>query len=545
MIHEQEWYKRLTIYQIYPRSFQDSNGDGIGDLKGILSRLDYLEDLGINAIWLSPVYASPNVDNGYDISDYRQIMPEFGTMKDWDDLLEEAHHRGIAIIMDLVLNHTSDQHRWFQASKQSREGPYSDYYIWRDPGPNGPPNQWRAVFGGSAWEYVPERGQYYLHLFAKEQPDLNWANPKVRAEVYDTIRWWTQKGVDGFRVDAISYLDKGLENLKPEDDRYGTSACANLPGTHRYIQEMIHETCKSKHLMTVGEVTCYTPDDLWNYTARQRGEFDMAIPFVTPFHELTHWSPEQMKEELAAFYEVLKEEGWWARFLSNHDKPRQVSLYGNDGEYWEESAKLLAALLHTLPGTPFIYQGEEIGMTNIMLPDIKAYDDIDTRNFYENCLLDGMSKTEALKLSQAVSRDNARSPMQWDGTEYAGFTSRTPWLRLNPNYPRINVSEQKNRPDSILSFYRQVIRLRRENDALIFGDYAPFLVEETDLIAYRRQWKGSIWGAVHNFSTQTRQVNALELQGKIRLSNYGRMGELHGSLELRPYESLIWCEREE
>ena len=351
--------------------------------------------------------------------------------------------------------------------------------------------------------------------------------------------------MDGFRVDAISYLDKGLENLKPEDDRYGTSACANLPGTHRYIQEMIHETCKSKHLMTVGEVTCYTPDDLWNYTARQRGEFDMAIPFVTPFHELTHWSPEQMKEELAASYKVLKEEGWWARFLSNHDKPRQVSLYGNDGEYWEESAKLLAALLHTLPGTPFIYQGEEIGMTNIMLPDIKAYDDIDTRNFYENCLLDGMSKTEALKLSQAVSRDNARSPMQWDGTEYAGFTSGTPWLRLNPNYPKINVSEQKNRPDSILSFYRQVIRLRRENEALIFGDYAPFLVEETDLIAYRRQWNGSIWGAVHNFSTQTRQVNALELQGKIRLSNYGRMGELHGSLELRPYESLIWCEREE
>lgn len=544
MIHEQGWYKRLTIYQIYPRSFQDSNGDGIGDLKGILSRMDYLQDLGINAIWLSPVYASPNVDNGYDISDYCQIMPEFGTMEDWEKLLDEAHRRGIAIIMDLVLNHTSDRHRWFQAAKASREGPYSDYYIWRDPGPNGPPNQWRAVFGGSAWEYVPERGQYYLHLFAKEQPDLNWANPKVRAEIYDTIRWWAEKGVDGFRVDAISYLDKGLEELKPEDSRYGTAACANLPGTHRYIQEMIRETCHLKHLMTVGEVTCHTWEDLWNYTARQRGEFDMAIPFVTPLHELTHWSPEQMKRELACSYRLLREDGWWARFLSNHDKPRQVSLYGDDREYWEESAKLLAALLHTLPGTPFVYQGEEIGMTNIVLPDIKAYDDIDTRNFYENCLLDGMSKAEAFALSQAVSRDNARSPMQWDGTEHAGFTSGTPWLRLNPNYPRINVEEQRGRPDSIFSFYRQVIRLRRENDALIFGDYTPFLAEEAEIIAYRRRWNDAIWGAVHNFSAQSHWVNALELQGEIRLSNYGRTGELHGSLELRPYESLIWCEQE-
>ena len=387
MKHKKDWYKDLVIYQIYPRSFKDGNNDGIGDLKGMIEKLDYLKELGINAVWMSPVYASPNVDNGYDISDYFAIMEEFGTMEDWDAFRDGAHERGIAIIMDLVLNHSSDKHVWFQESKKSRNNPYSDYYIWRDPAPDGgAPNCWMSVFGGSAWEYVPERGQYYLHFFAKEQPDLNWDNPETKEKIFDIIRFWNEKGVDGYRIDAISYLDKGLDGRADMNEPIGTVACVNLEGTHRYIREMVAETMTPDNLMSVGEVNINNEQDAINYSSAASKEFNMAIPFVPPIVEIQTWSPEKMKRDLKKDYEILKKDGWWARFLSNHDKPRQVSLYGNDREFWSESAKMLACYLHTLPGTPFVFQGEELGMTNVAFPSIDDYNDIDTRNYYKTMI---------------------------------------------------------------------------------------------------------------------------------------------------------------
>ena len=327
MKHEKDWYKDLVIYQIYPRSFKDGNHDGIGDLKGMIEKLDYLQELGINAVWMSPVFASPNVDNGYDISDYTSIMEEFGTMEDWDAFRDGAHARGIAIIMDLVLNHSSDRHIWFQESRKSRNNPYSDYYIWRDPAPDGgAPNGWMSVFGGSAWEYAAERGQYYLHFFAKEQPDLNWDNPETKEKIFDIIRFWNDKGVDGYRIDAISYLDKGLDGRANPNEQFGTVACVNLEGTHRYIREMVAKTMTPDHLMSVGEVNINNDQDAINYSSAASEEFNMAIPFVPPIVEIRTWSPEKMKRDLHHNYELLKADGWWARFLSNHDKPRQVSL---------------------------------------------------------------------------------------------------------------------------------------------------------------------------------------------------------------------------
>lgn len=541
MIHCKDWYKNLVIYQIYPRSFQDSNGDGIGDLRGILQRLDYLEDLGINAIWLSPVYASPNVDNGYDISDYRQIMPEFGTMEDWNLLLQESHRRGIAVIMDLVLNHTSDQHAWFQTSKSSRDNPYSDYYVWRDPLPDGgPPNQWKAVFGGSAWEYVPARGQYYLHLFSKQQPDLNWDTPQVREDIYDTIQWWVDQGVDGFRVDAISYLDKGLDSADITNQQEGTRVCVNLPGTHRYIHEMIQRTCEPHHLMTVGEVNCNVLSDYWDFASSSRGEFSMVIPFVSPDEELQTWSPARIKQTIDRTYTLLQHDGWWARFLSNHDKPRQVSLYGDIQDHWEASAKMLASLLHTLPGTPYIYQGEEIGMTNIQFSSIEDYKDIESRNQYKELLEQGMSEKEALRRVQMVSRDNARTPMQWDASPNSGFTSGIPWLALNDNYPQINVADQQ-RPGSILSFYKALIQLRRSSPVLVQGNYVPVLNDQETLIAYTRTYEDTTWAVFHNFSTSpcSLDLSANKLCGSVLLSNYDREGRLEGELSMHPYETLI------
>lgn len=397
MKHKKDWYKELVIYQIYPRSFKDGNGDGIGDLRGMIEKLDYLKELGVNAVWMSPVYASPNVDNGYDISDYFSIMEEFGSMEDWEEFQEGAHARGIAVIMDLVLNHTSDRHRWFQESKKSKDNPYSDFYIWRDPAPDGgAPNGWMSVFGGSAWEYEPERNQYYLHLFAKEQPDLNWDCEETREKIFDIIRFWNEKGVDGYRVDAISYLDKGLDGRADFQEKIGTVACANLEGTHRYIREMAKKTFAPGHLVSVGEVNINNEEDSRKYSSAASGEFHMAIPFVPPIVEIKTWSPEKLKEDLERDYRVLKEDGWWARFFSNHDKPRQVSLYGNDTVYWKESAKMLACYLHTLPGTPFVYQGEELGMTNVRYHSIEEYDDIDTKNYYRTMLAEGASEEEAL-----------------------------------------------------------------------------------------------------------------------------------------------------
>lgn len=541
MKHEKGWFKDLIVYQIYPRSFKDADGDGIGDIKGMTGKLDYLQSLGVNAVWMSPVYASPNVDNGYDISDYRTIMKEFGTMEDWEEFRDEAHKRGIAVIMDLVLNHTSDQHPWFQESKKSRDNIYSDYYVWREPGPDGKePNQWQSVFGGSAWEYVPERGQYYLHFFAKEQPDLNWDNENARADIMDVIRFWNEKGADGYRIDAISYLDKGLDGRADMTQCFGTAACANLEGTHSQIRNMISQMIEPDHLMTVGEVIGDTAEDLWNYTSASRGEFNMAIPFVPPVVELETWSPSQIKERLVRDYEALKTDGWWARFFSNHDKPRQVSLYGNEEKYWKQSAKMLAAFLHTLPGTPFIYQGEEIGMTNICFDSIEDYNDIDTKNYYEEQIRSGIPLDEALRKARNVSRDNARTPMQWEASPGGGFTEGKSWLAVNPNCQDINVASQEQDPDSILNFYRSLTGLRKENPVMAHGDFKLLSPVDGPVVAYERSLGAVRWVVVHNFSAQPSVFKYQGLNnGRILLSNWTETSRLQDEQELKPYETLI------
>lgn len=542
MTHEKDWYKDLVIYQIYPRSFKDGNGDGIGDLKGMIEKLDYLKELGINAVWMSPVYASPNVDNGYDISDYFSIMEEFGTMEDWEKFRDGAHERGIAIIMDLVLNHTSDLHEWFRESKKSRDNPYSDFYIWRDPKPDGGvPNEWMSVFGGSAWEYVPERNQYYLHFFAKEQPDLNWDSKEAREKIFDIIRFWNEKGVDGYRVDAISYLDKGLDGRANFHEKIGTVACANLEGTHRYIREMAATAFAPDNLMSVGEVNIENEQDIINYSSAASGEFNMSIPFVPPIVEIKTWSPENLKKDLEKYYRVLKEDGWWARFLSNHDKPRQVSLYGNDGIYRRESAKMLACYLHTLPGTPFVYQGEELGMTNVQYDSIEEYDDIDTRNYYETMIKEGASHEEALAESQRISRDNGRTPMQWDNTDYAGFSKHEPWLGVNPNYVEINAAQQMKEDTSVFRFYQKLIALRKENPVMVHGDFALCCPEEGPLIAYTRSLDGIIWLAVHNFSAeeQTFVYWGIQKENQVILSNYDDVQIKTDQLCLRAYETIV------
>lgn len=544
---KKSWIKDLVIYQVYPRSFQDSNGDGIGDIPGIISRLDHLSDLGINALWLSPVYRSPNDDNGYDISDYQQIMQEFGTMEDWEQLCAECHQRNIKVIMDLVVNHSSDEHPWFEESKSSRDNDKSDYYIWRDPKNGKEPNNWASAFGGSAWEYVPQRGQYYYHLFSKKQPDLNWANPKLREEIFSMMEWWVKKGVDGFRVDAISYLDKPQDfpdsPEPPQPDGYSFSACLvnGRPGTHAYIREMNRRIFSPYNVLTVGEVAAPDTQELARYVATEREEFDMAIPFVAPVVEINTWSPKKLREDIAADYAALKENGWWARFFSNHDKPRQVSLYGDDKEYWEVSAKMLAMLLHSLPGTPFVYQGEEIGMTNMRFPTIEQYNDPDAKNTYHQQLLAGATPEQALAEAQMVSRDNARTPMQWDSSPNAGFTSGEPWLGINPNYTRINVENQKNDPHSIYSCYKKLIALRKESPAMSKGDLEILPVDSDTLFALKRTFQNEVLLSFHNFSSEPAEIpeSLLPQTPNVLLSSYDRQGGYQGRF-LRPYESVIF-----
>lgn len=547
MNREKDWIKDLVIYQIYPRSFFDSNGDGVGDLPGVLEKIDYLQELGVNALWLSPVYRSPNDDNGYDISDYQEIMEEFGTMEDWSRLRDACHSRGIRLIMDLVVNHSSDEHPWFRQSRSSRENPKSDYYIWRDPVNGKEPNNWASAFGGSAWEYAPERGQYYLHLFSKKQPDLNWACPALREEIFSMMEWWAEKGVDGFRVDAISYLDKPADfpdsPLPPQPDGYSicTAVLAGRPQTHAYLQEMNRRVFAPYHMVTVGEVSASTVEELKNYVDDSRGEFDMAIPFVPPVVEIDTWSPGKLRHDIGESYQAMKDAGWWARFFSNHDKPRQVSLYGEDSRYWEVSAKLLALLLHTLPGTPFVYQGEEIGMTNVRLSRIEDYNDPDTKNRYRQMCLEGVPEEEAFQRAQMESRDNARTPMQWDASPNAGFTTGRPWLPVNPNYTRINVEAQRKDPHSVFHFYRKLIALRRNHPALSRGDLAFLELSPDTLLGYRRSLEGETLLALHNFSSQEAALppGLMPKQAELLLSSYDREGGCPSGT-LRPYESALF-----
>lgn len=481
---KKDWWKSAVVYQIYPRSFQDTTGSGVGDIPGIVRRLDYLQTLGVDVIWLSPVCASPQVDNGYDISDYQDIDPLFGTLEDMRTLIREGKRRGIGIMMDLVLNHTSDQHRWFQQACQSRENPYHDYYVWRDGTPDRLPNDMQAVFGGPAWEWVPQVQQYYFHQFAPQQPDLNWENPALRREIYDMILWWMDQGVEGFRLDVIDQIAK-------EPDRKITN---NGPRLHEFLRELSAETFQKGCLVTVGEAWGADIPRAKLYSAPDGSELSMVFQFEQmcldqqPGKEKWDLAPlpfVKMKQSFARWQRELHGCGWNSLFLDNHDLPRIVSRWGNDGQYRARSAKLLATMLHGMQGTPYIYQGEELGMTNIQLP-IEQYRDVEIQNFYRKRMAEGYLEAEVLRSIYAKGRDNARTPMQWDDTSNAGFTTGTPWLPVNPNYTTVNAGAELTDPDSVFAYYQKLIALRKQYPVFVDGDFTLREEEHPCLFVYER-----------------------------------------------------------
>ncbi len=545
------WWKEAVVYQVYVRSFNDSNGDGIGDLRGVIERLDYLGDLGVNVLWLNPIYPSPNDDNGYDISDYRGIHPDFGTMEEFEELLARVHDRGMRLIMDLVVNHTSDEHRWFREARSSRENRYRDYYIWREPRGQGPPNNWRSFFGGPAWDWDEATGEYYLHLFSRKQPDLNWENPEVHREVREIIRFWLDKGVDGFRMDVVNLISKrdGLPDGREPGKPTGHEHFANGPRIRNYLRH-IADSMEGYDVMTVGESIIADLETVAKYVDAERGFFDMAISFehITLDHgprgryDSVPLDPARLKASLAKWQEGLQERGWNCLYLSNHDQPRQVSRFGDDRRYWRESATMLATLLHTLRGTPFVMQGEEIGMTNVAFSSIDEYDDIECRNYYEEAVSAGSDPQQALERVHRQSRDNARTPMQWTATVNAGFTTGKPWLAINPNHVRINVEAQRDDPDSVLAYYRRLVELRRHHPALVYGSFREVETNAPTVFAYERELD------------DTRVVVALNLAGKSArwdahfepasfrtlIANYPDPPSPRGTVELRPYEAVAW-----
>lgn len=496
------WWKEAVIYQIYPRSFMDSNGDGIGDIQGIISRLDYLKYLGIDVIWLSPVYRSPNDDNGYDISDYQAIMDEFGTMEDFDELLVGAHERGIRIVMDLVVNHTSDEHRWFMESRKSRDNPYRDYYIWREGKDVGtPPNNWGSCFGGSAWQYDEETAMYYLHLFSRKQPDLNWDNPDVRKEVFDMMTWWCDKGIDGFRMDVISMISKTSEMPDGKiNGLYGDYGpyCIHGPHVHEYLQEMNKKVLSRYDIMTVGETAGVTTEQAMQYAGEDTHELNMVFQFehVESDGKYGKWTDEKMpltalKRILSHWQTELYGKAWNSLFWDNHDQPRAVSRFGDDRpEYRELSAKMLATCLHMLQGTPYIYQGEELGMTNYPFTDSSEFRDIESVNAYQNWCVGGpLSHDTFWPCLIFKSRDNARTPVQWDDSAQAGFTTGTPWIAVNPNYKEINAKAETVNPDSVFHYYKKLIALRKQNPIMIYGKYEALLEDSDELFVYTRTFE--------------------------------------------------------
>ncbi|MBA3062949.1 MAG: alpha-glucosidase [Atribacteria sp.] len=555
---EQKWWKEAVVYQIYPRSFKDSNRDGIGDLPGIIQKLDYLKNLGVNVVWLCPVYKSPNDDNGYDISDYQDIMDEFGDMKDMENLLAEAHKRDIKLIMDLVVNHTSDEHPWFMESRSSLDNPYRDFYIWRK-GKNGlPPNNWGSVFGGSAWEYDKITDEYYLHIFSKKQPDLNWENPRVREEIYKMMKWWLEKGIDGFRMDTVNMFSKvpGLPDGKIiKGYKYGDGSpyFLNGPYIHEYLQEMNKKVLSKYDIMTVGETPGTTPQIAALYVNWDRHELNMVFNFE--LMEIDHdpinkWKPKEwklteLKKIFTKWYEGLKEKGWNSLFMNNHDQPRMVSRFGDDKKYRIESAKMLATLLHTLPGTPYIYQGEEIGMTNVAFDNIEDYRDIETLNFYREMTKKGLSKEKIMEATHRISRDNARTPMQWSDSPNAGFTTGAPWIKVNLNYPDINVAHDLKDSNSIFCYYQKIIQLRKENLIMIYGDYQLILEDDEYIYSYLRTLnKDRLLIILNFFSSQiifNLPANINYQEKELLISNYN-VEEKEGikSIYLRPYEVRVY-----
>ena len=545
---ERKWWHDKVVYQIYPKSFQDSNGDGFGDLQGIIKRLDYLETLGINAIWLSPVFKSPQADNGYDISDYRDIDPTFGSLDDMEELINEAKKHNIRIMMDLVLNHSSNEHMWFKEAKKSKDNPYHDYYIWRDGDEGVPPSDMKACFGGSAWEYVPEIGQYYFHQFLPEQPDLNWDNSELRQKVYEMMRWWLEKGVDGFRMDVISLISKNPDFPDGEvNGLYGdlTPYCAHGPHVHEYLQEMNREVLSKYDIMTVGETACVTLEEAKKYAGEDRNELDMVFQFEhveLGSGKYGKWNDKpidlrELKSVFQKWEEGLEGIGWNALFWSNHDQPRAVSRFGDDKEYWEYSAKMLGVCLHLMKGTPYIYQGEELGMTNAGFTELSDYRDLESINAYHEMVEEqGVSAEEMMTYLQKKSRDNARTPMQWSAEENAGFTTGVPWIKVNSNYKQINAQAQLENPDSIYNFYRRLIQLRHEEEIVVHGSFEMLYKESDQIFAYQRVLSNIKLVVLCNFTPNHVAFDGIPKKAQILIENYkDECGNY-----LRPYEAIAY-----
>ena len=537
MNNEQKWWQKAVVYQIYPRSFYDSNGDGIGDINGIREKLPYLAKLGIGVIWLSPVYCSPNDDNGYDISDYYDISPDFGTLDDMKALIEEADNFSIKIIMDLVVNHTSDEYAWFIEAKSSKDSKYRDYYIWRSGDENTPPNDLKSCFGGSAWEYDAKTGEYYLHFFSKKQPDLNWENPQMRRDIWKMMNFWIDLGIGGFRMDVIDLIGKNPD-LKIKE---------NGPKLHDYIQEMYQNTLAGKNLLTVGECWGATPEIAKLFSAQKRHELSMVFQFEHIMLDQNggdKWNLKplnllDLKRVFTKWQTQLANEGWNSLFWNNHDLPRIVSRWGDDGKYRVQSAKMLAILLHGMKGTPYIYQGEEIGMTNIEFNTIDDFADIEAVNMYKERIAAGCDRESVLRSLRAKARDNARTPMQWNNSENAGFTQSKPWYRVNPNYSQINVENALADENSVFYCYQKLIKLRRENPIMVYGDYALLLPDDENIYAYTRTYQDKTWLVICNFYKNSVEFS-LNGTGKVLISNYENSCTDLKNGRLRPYEAVIY-----
>lgn len=538
---ERKWWHSSVIYQIYPRSFQDSNGDGVGDIQGIIQRLSYLAELGIDAIWLSPVYQTPNDDNGYDISDYQAISPDFGTMDDMDSLIQKAKELGIRILMDLVVNHTSDEHAWFIESRKSKDNEYRDYYIWRDGKNNEAPNELTSIFSGSAWELDEQTNQYYLHLYSKKQPDLNWENPKVRNEIWQMMNFWLDKGIGGFRMDVIDLIGKVPDEL----------ITGNGPMLHTYLQDMHQKTFGKRDVLTVGETWGVTTDDAKLFSSPERDELSMVFQFEHIGLDEQPGKPKwdtkplnfiALKQVFTKWQLALDGDGWNSLFWNNHDIPRIVSNWGDDSpQYRKVSAKMFATFLHFLKGTPYIYQGEEIGLTNTPISSIEEVNDIESINMYNERLQQGYGKKEIIQAINKKGRDNARRPIPWDGSLNGGFTTGTPWLALNPNYNALNVKNDQEDDESVFNYYRTLIRLRKEHDLIVWGEYKELMPNDPQLFVYERSYKGETWLVVINFyrestfyKDQDRKVDT------IIISNYEDSSKKIDNLALRAFESIVY-----
>ncbi|ARI75847.1 glycoside hydrolase family 13 protein [Halobacillus mangrovi] len=559
-----QWWKESVVYQIYPRSFNDSNGDGIGDIEGIIQKLDYLVELGIDVVWLSPIYKSPNDDMGYDISDYQDIMAEFGTLEDWDRLITQMHEKGLKLVMDLVVNHTSDEHPWFVEARKSKDNPYRDYYIWRPPSEDGKePNNWQSFFSGSAWQYDEATEEYYLHLFTKKQPDLNWENPEVRHKVYDMMRWWLDRGVDGFRMDVINLISKveGLPDApiaKPEEKyQWGSDFFANGPRFMEFMNEMKEEVLDHYDILTVGETGFVTPEEGKQFTNEEDGVLSMLFQFqhmdidAQPGGqmgkwEIKDWKLTELKEIMSKWQVELYNKGWNSLYLENHDQPRSVSRFGDDEEYHKESAKMLATWYHMMQGTPYIYQGQELGMTNVHFPSIEDYKDVEIINLWNDLVeTRGYDPDKVLHSIHEKGRDNARTPMQWDDSKNGGFTDGTPWIKVNPNYKEINAEAALKDPDSIFYHYKKLVQLRKEHDVIVYGEYELVWESDEQVYAYTRTYEDQSLLVIANFKKEKLErewpENFHYNESDVLIQNYDEAPKVEdGKLTLRPYEAVVY-----